>query len=241
MLRYNVKGEKRKAMVKIIGDATGIKPVYTRVPECAYQIGKLKVTRTSDLIWEDGTEDELIWTVKEKLKEAGFLTEENVEATDTSDPEEDTETGEDNQLIVSMPRSYFTDQALENLRKIVASKQTLLKKALGAEDLHILISDDKVSFPWFPMASDAEAHAFTHLIVAICRMAKEAKRVTAKEKETESEKYTFRCWLLRLGFNGPEHKHDRAILMQNLSGSAAFKNSQQAKDFARRQKEKKKA
>ena len=72
-------------------------------------------------------------------------------------------------------------------------------------------------------------------------MAKEAKRVTAKEKETESEKYTFRCWLLRLGFVGAEHKHDRAILLQNLSGHAAFKNQADADAFYQRLKEKKAA
>ena len=140
-----------------------------------------------------------------------------------------------------MPRDYFTDEALENLKKIVASKRTLLMKALGADDLPILISDETVSFPWFPEPSPAEAQAFTNLITAICRMAKEAKRVTAKEKETESEKYTFRCWLLRLGFVGAEHKHDRAILLQNLSGHAAFKNQADADAFYQKLKEKKAA
>ena len=39
----------------------------------------------------------------------------------------------------------------------------------------------------------------------------------------DNEKYAFRCFLLRLGFIGDEHKTSRKILLRNLSGSSAFK------------------
>ena len=32
-----------------------------------------------------------------------------------------------------------------------------------------------------------------------------------------------RIWLLRLGMNGPEYKEERRILMERLSGYAAFR------------------
>ena len=54
--------------------------------------------------------------------------------------------------------------------------------------------------------------------------AKSQKRVTAKEKETDNEKYAFRCFLLRLGFIGEEFKETRRTLLQNLTGSAAFRS-----------------
>ena len=63
-------------------------------------------------------------------------------------------------------------------------------------------------------------------------MAKTQKRVTAKEKDVDNEKYTFRCFLLRLGFIGAEYKEDRKILLRNLSGSSAFKASTAAKENA---------
>ena len=44
------------------------------------------------------------------------------------------------------------------------------------------------------------------------------------EKATDNEKYTFRCFLLRLGFIGNEYKQSRKILLRNLSGSSAFKS-----------------
>ena len=54
-------------------------------------------------------------------------------------------------------------------------------------------------------------------------MARNQKRINAKEKEVDNEKYAFRCFLLRLGFIGDEHKATRKILLRNLSGSSAFK------------------
>jgi hypothetical protein len=56
-------------------------------------------------------------------------------------------------------------------------------------------------------------------------MACNQKRITAKEKETDNDKYAFRCFLLRLGFIGAEYKLERKILLRNLSGSSAFKGS----------------
>ena len=50
------------------------------------------------------------------------------------------------------------------------------------------------------------------------------KRISATEKFAENEKYAFRCFLLRLGFIGSEYKEERKILLENLSGSSAFKS-----------------
>ena len=122
---------------------------------------------------------------------------------------------------------YFNDQALTRLKNLVSSKQTLIKKALGIEELPIEVGDEKVSFPWFeikPTDEDAVT-AYSHFIYALCEMAKNQKRINATGKEVENEKYAFRCFLLRLGFIGEQYKKERKILLQNLSGSAAFKNN----------------
>lgn len=81
--------------------------------------------------------------------------------------------------------------------------------------------------------------AYTEFLTALIRMAKDAKRVTATEKETESEKYTFRAFLLRLGFGGPEHKRTRQILLQHLGGHSAFPTKAAAEKFYERQRGKK--
>ena len=53
-------------------------------------------------------------------------------------------------------------------------------------------------------------------------------RITAREKDTDNDKYAFRCFLLRLGFIGAEYKEERKILLRNLTGSSAFKSGGKA-------------
>ena len=111
-----------------------------------------------------------------------------------------------------------------NLTGILDAKGHLIRKALGIDATPIEVTEETVSFPWFTELPEPEAvQAYTHLISALCEMSVNQKRITAKEKEVENEKYAFRCFLLRLGFIGAEYKADRKILLQNLSGSSAFK------------------
>ena len=119
------------------------------------------------------------------------------------------------------------DSSLENLKAIITAKGSLIKKALGTDDLPIEVTEYKVSFPWFPAGyTPDELNAYGQFIEKLCEMARNQKRVTAKEKETDNEKYAFRCFLLRLGFIGNEYKVARKILLRNLSGSSAFRSGQ---------------
>ena len=86
------------------------------------------------------------------------------------------------------------------------------------------------------MPTPDETTAYMAFLAALCRMARDAKRVIATEKPVESEKYAFRIFLIRLGFNGPEHKAVRCILLQRLSGNAAFRNDEEEKKFQERRK-----
>ena len=87
------------------------------------------------------------------------------------------------------------------------------------------VTDGKVRFPWFHIfGSSEEVTAYTQLITALVEMAKNSKRITAKERTVENEKYAFRCFLLRLGFIGDEYKASRKILLKNLDGNSAFRD-----------------
>ena len=242
---YNVTGEDRKQMVAIISREAGVQAVYTRMPECAYMIDNMKVTKTGELLWDDRTDADLIGKITAALAAAGFT----AQAEEDPETEEAAETAGDSTddaviegLTISFPRADFTENALANLTALIASKQTLIKKALQADSLETEIDDEKVSFPWWSgMPTPEQITAYTEFLTALVKMAKEARRVTAKEKATESEKYTFRTFLLRLGFIGADHKQTRAILMEHLSGHAAFKNQADADAFYAKLKEKKAA
>ena len=111
------------------------------------------------------------------------------------------------------------------MKKLLESKGTLIKKALGASTVQITVEDDRVEFDWFDRElTPDEVNAYMLFITALCRFSTELKRVVVKESATDNEKYAFRCFLLRLGFIGDEYKGTRKILLSRLSGSAAFKN-----------------
>jgi len=126
-------------------------------------------------------------------------------------------------IAIEMPLEGFTERALDNLERLIASKAVLIKKAIGAEALPIERTETTLRFPWFPFgASGEEVNAYTRFICALCAAAKEQKRVTAKEKPVASEKFSFRVFLIKLGFVSDEFKSARKVLLRNLSGSSAY-------------------
>ena len=128
-------------------------------------------------------------------------------------------------LSISMPKDSFTDAALENLDHLLESKGSLIKKAFGIEETKYIATDDRITFNWLHGEITPEkAKAAQDFIGKLCEMARTQKRVTAKAKAVDNEKYAFRCFLLRLGLIGAEYKATRKILMANLSGNASFKS-----------------
>lgn len=131
---------------------------------------------------------------------------------------------EETHTCISMPRSLFNETTMANLKSLLTAKGSLIQKALGAKELLILTESNQICFPWFKeQVNTEEKVAYHQFIEKLCEMARNQKRVIAKEKPVENEKYAFRCFLLRLGFIGEEYKTTRRVLLQNLEGSAAFK------------------
>lgn len=230
-IKFNVIGTERKALVKAIETFTGDKAVYKYMPTCAYDIGTLQVDKEGTLHTPDDADVSRLELLVEHLTELGFAAELEQLLTTAPDAPQEADAAFDNALIdglvVSMPLDGFTEEALDNLKKLVASKESLLKKAVCANELPIEVTETQVSFPWFSGQPDNEnVQAYMQLIIALCTMAKNQKRITAKDIPTDNPKYTFRCFLLRLGFIGDEYKAARKILLKDFSGSSAFRNGQ---------------
>ena len=124
-------------------------------------------------------------------------------------------------LAVKIPANAVD---LDKLQNLLIAKESILKKALNVDDLSYEVQDDVVIFPWFKEEiSTDEVFVYTRFISSLCKMSKDSSRIASKQKEYENEKYSFRCFLLRLGYIGDEYKADRKVLLRNLTGSAAFK------------------
>ena len=225
IINYNVSGSDRKQLVAAIAQHTGEKAKYLGAPGFAYQVGGYTISVDGKVTVEDNSTAAALVRF---LREKGFQAEDPLaDCIEDDAAEEQTEAEEITGVCISMPRSLFTDSALENLKALVAAKGNLIKKALGTDELPIEVTDTKVSFPWFVgTPTPEELKAYDTFICKLCEMARNAKRVNAKEKDTDNEKYAFRCFLLRLGFIGAEFKTERKILLRNLTGSSAFRSGQ---------------
>ncbi len=231
-LNCNVKGERRKQLVKALEEILGTKSEYMGVPTFAYRIVGRVIVDRAGTVTNEGTSIEVFKNAAIALSLRGFQPEGGLEQAGIRVKGEkatiaDAAAADSTKvtlLEIQMPRDMFTDKGLENLKKLIHAKGDLIKRAIGTDELHLNISEETIGFPWFPLKGDAdEVEHHDKFIEALCYMAINQKLVTAKAVNSENEKYDFRCFLLRLGFIGYEHRALRRYYLRNLSGNAAFK------------------
>lgn len=218
-ITIHAQGAERKRLVKTISDWLGVPVKYCGAPTFNYEVDYFTIDRNGSLAFDDRADSEVIERLLQHIYDEGF----DIDQSRTEEADGDTD--EPCGVCISMPKSLFTDSSLENLKALIAAKGSLVKKALGVDDLPLEITDAKVFFPWFPATpAPDEMNAYDTFICKLCEMARNQKRVNAAEKPTDNEKYAFRCFLLRLGFIGAEYKAARKILLRKLSGSSAFRD-----------------
>ncbi|MEE0843508.1 MAG: virulence protein [Ruminococcus sp.] len=233
---YNVTGSDRKELVNLVAETIGSPAKYQGAPSFAYTVDYITIDRNGVLSFDNRADTGVIENLLEQLAEHGFTAElpetapdspdtaENSEVEEVPGDEEITEHDETVGLTIYLPKDKAN---IDLLRQLVQGKSGLIKKALGLKNLPIEEDSDEIVFPWFADASGLspdEVKAYTAFISALCKLSANAKRVSMTEKPVDNEKYAFRCFLLRLGFIGREHKITRKILLRNLEGSSAFKN-----------------
>ncbi|MDD6967893.1 MAG: virulence protein [Firmicutes bacterium] len=243
-VRFELSERRRKELVKDISEILGEKAEYMRMPTCAYRIGGYTVAKDGTLTWGADVTDAGIllqaltargWNyaividtaVTEETQPEYPSTDEEIPVpeVETAAPAEENADADTYDFCIELPEETLPDVARANLDRIIESKGNLLRKALGADTLIYEITDGKIRFPWFHISgSPEEVTAYTQLITALAEMAKNSKRITAKERMVENEKYAFRCFLIRLGFIGDAYKVARRVLMENLDGNSAFRN-----------------
>ena len=239
-IKYNVTGDRRKALVAVMRDTLQDATRYLGAPSFAFQVGAYTVDKNGTVSCPNETDEAQLSMLIRELAHDGFIGERIGEQAkpaeqqiiETPRKEIVTPTLDSlDRLSVEIPRDGMTSIALENLRRLVASKATLLKKALGTDSLPMTEHSDRIEFGWFRLSDDqAEIAAYYQLVQGLCELVRIQKRVSASEQQVENEKYAFRCFLLRLGFIGPEFKDSRRVLLKNLSGNSAFRDVQEAGD-----------
>lgn len=258
-LDYNVTGDERKRLVKAIAAYTQTDAKYLGTPTFAYEVDYFHIDRRGVVSFDDRADSEEIERLIDVLVGQGFVVlvsdlgiptaeaeEPEQAATEPTSPATQPDSADGRAdatgLTISLPLDGFNPDSLDRLQKLIGSKANLIKKALDADRLMVQVVDDTVRFPWWDaIPTPEEIEAYSAFLAALCKMAKQSKRVIATEKNVESEKYAFRGFLLRLGFIGAESKEHRKLLLKNLSGASAFPTKAAADAFAAAQKAKRAA
>ena len=212
-IKFHRTGAERKALVTAVSEIVGCDLEYMGAPSFAYAVGQHIINKEGTLILGEHTDTMETTALLTALTARGFEFESSVDLiAEESTPD---------RLSIQFPLEGFDETALANLEKLVASKASLIMKAIGADTLPITQEDGWLCFPWFVHSTAEAVDAYTKLIHALCEMAKTQKRITAKERPVENEKYALRCFLLRLGFIGAEFASARKVLLANLSGNGS--------------------
>ena len=130
-INYDVQGQERKRLVKVISDTTGAQAVYKFMPTCAYEIDYFTVTKEGELVFDDRADSEEVEAVLEAIAAAGFTPAESAEEAATEpDNAPESETEEAVSLTVSVPAAAHTGATLRNLVNLLYTRASLLNKAL---------------------------------------------------------------------------------------------------------------
>lgn len=202
---YNCTGTRRKELVTAISEITGAKAEYQFMPTQAYQIDYFTVDKDGNLSFDDRADSEEIEFLIEELHQRGFVAE------------------SPNLLTIELPEEMFDETTFANLDRILENRHDLICHALQTDSLAYEKSDGKVKFPWFTTGEPEDAEAYSQFVTALCKMAKEQKRINHKPCTTDNEKFSFRCFLIRLGFVGKEFWQTRKVLLRHLTGSSAYR------------------
>lgn len=248
-LKFGVKGPERKKLAEEIGTFLKADVEYLGVPSCSYKIRSIEIDKNGTMIIGNRMADDTVKALLNHLKSEGYkegMTSKNSKVAvpkarpekkelekkeqkqkEPRVPRERIEVPNDSKIdgySISFPLENYDETAIANIKAIIESKANLMKKVFETNDLSVETKDGKLTFNWFnEKTTPEELKAYSQFLSKLCYMGKSQKKVNAKEKEVESEKYAFRCFLLRLDMIGDEYKFARKVLLKNLSGSSSFR------------------
>lgn len=213
-IRFVLENGKRRPLANALGEAMNTEVRYLGAPTFCFEAGGCLLDKDGVLEIPEGVDHGLLL---EKLTDAGFRLEQEEAVQEALEQE---------RHIVSVPAHDFDRRIKDNLDKLLAAKGGLIMAALGVGRLKYSEDHGYLAFDLYDSQPEQkELVACTHMLNALYNTAREQVRVTAKvQADIENPKYAMRCFLLKLGFIGPEYKETRSVLLSRLPGNGSFKS-----------------
>lgn len=236
----------RKEIVKALGEHFGVEPKYMKVPSCAYQIATADETYTVDRAGKITTSAGIEVKLETLLntRNEGKLLENEITSFEVAVPLE----GHTVSSLRNLVNLIYSKQALikkalgitENIIDDEFCKSINEAKPETLEDFKTAINgigvnkcpgigfdfdNASIIFKFLEgEASPEKVKAYTQFVALLNQNAKALKHASAKSKDTDNDKFTFRVFLIRLGMVGAEYKTARKILLERLAGNSAFRS-----------------
>lgn len=131
----NAQGKERKRLAQTIGTWLDLPVRYAGAPTFNYEVGGIIIDKDASLEFGAALPDEAADRLLQHLCNEGFDIFQFFGTNDSIDDEEEIA------FTISWPRSLFTDEAIVNLRSILDSKKHLICKALGVNDIPVVVTD----------------------------------------------------------------------------------------------------
>jgi len=239
----------RKEIIKALGEHFGVTPKYMGVPSFAYEIATGQETYTIDregkITTSEGKVVELESLINGRVEvEASELTKTETTAFEVVVPmEEHTGITLRNLVNIIYSKQVLIKKSFGIALNIVeddfsigineAKMETLEEFKTAIEDngagscpgIAFDFVNNTITFKFSEGELNAEkVKAYTQLVALLNQNAKTLKHASAKSKDTDNDKFTFRVWLVKLGMIGDEYKSARKVLLERLEGNSAFRS-----------------
>ena len=116
----------RKAAAARLAEILGVRSYYTRVPRCAYKVGKYIIEQDGSITFGEGTDLQPL----RKLEAEGLVAPFTIQR---PQPAPESPASKPAKLTVSLPTTPHTGATLRNLINLVYTRAGLLNKALGTD------------------------------------------------------------------------------------------------------------
>ncbi|MCO5385373.1 MAG: virulence-related protein [Desulfosporosinus sp.] len=238
----------RKEIVKALGEHFGVLAKYMGVPSFAYQIETGEETyivdRAGKITTSEGKEVELETLINGRVEVATDPTETETTTFEVAVPMQ----GHTGITLNNLVNMVYSKQALikkslgiaaniiEDDFSIAINKakmETLEDFKTAIDDIGVSscpgigfdFIDNTITFKFLEgEVSPEKIKAYTQFVALLNQNAKALKHASAKSKDTDNDKFTFRVWLVKLGMVGDEYKTTRKVLLERLRGNSAFRS-----------------
>jgi len=246
VVAQKVTGAERKVIASVIAQAIGEQAKYAGAPTMAYHIGQWRIEK-SGVVRSPEIEIaniETIMTVVEALKVAGFTAEGDLSIILSAELHTGgtlrnlcnliSSKGMLLQKALSRHTGAIPTALVETINEVpiktiedfmwVYNSGIETGKYINSGDLCLDHLPNKIGFCFFNATLNFD-DMFAQITLAqkINETALTQKHIGSKQNPIINEAYSFRVWLIRLGFIGEIYKTSRKLLLSKLEGSRAYR------------------